>query len=278
MKKITLTLLLGFLALLSVSAFTVLFPNGSAIGYTQSPADGGGGDCSDCHSGGIAAPVPSFASVPAFGAGNTYVPGATYTISVTVTGYPGFGFDLEMLNGQLSASTDAGTFVAGANTLVHPPSTYPTNITHKTPIKLGSYGQFLWTSPASGENVYVYAAFNGVNLDGTPNGDKCVDFTQTLLGTPTGIASGAASTPLLTLFPNPASDELHITYSLAKNSRVLICLFDLRGQLVAQLLDQTQEPGEQLFDANLPTGLGQGIYTLCLSVDGVVTMKWLVVR
>ncbi len=279
MKKRTLTLLLGSLALLSVSAFTVINSNGSQVGDTNSPPDAGPYDCTNCHHGGTATPVPTFTAVPAFGSGMTYLPGTTYTISFAVTGYPGFGFDVEMLNGNTATSTAAGTFTAvGTNVLVHAASTYPINLTHSTPIHTGSVGSFKWVSPAAGGTVYVYAAYNGVNLDGNTTGDKGIDKTYTLVVSPTAVPEIAASNVSFNMFPNPASDHLNLTYTLAKTSVVSIQIYSMQGKLVSNLLTQTLEAGEQTYNADLPESLAKGIYNLSLTVDGVVTMKKLMIH
>ncbi len=168
--------------------------SGSQIAWTNSLPDGPG-TCSSgggCHSGGSATPVFHFTATPAF-TGNTYVPGTIYTVSIGVTGYPKFGFDLEMLNGQLSTSVAAGTFVALTKSTVHPAGTYPISITQNATILSTSTATFKWTAPASG-NVYVYGDGNGVDGDGGTGGDKAVLYTLTLTPATTGTPPVAAFT------------------------------------------------------------------------------------
>src|SRR5665213_922675 len=97
--------------------------------YTDSPPDGPG-DCTGCHSGGSATPTFTLTPSPAFGAGNTFIPGTKYTFTLKLTGYVDFGFDLEIINGQASSSLDAGKLAAGTTTQVIANSGAPTNITH----------------------------------------------------------------------------------------------------------------------------------------------------
>jgi hypothetical protein len=279
MKKKRLFTLLGIAtAGMSISAFTLLSSNGSQTFITGSPADGGtsAGTCGSCHAGGSATPVVHFSASPAFGSGNTYMPGVTYTVSMNVTGYPDFGFDLEMLNGQTASSVDGGT-VGPAVSKTRVTTGPPTNISHSSTIATASSGTWKWKAPASG-NVYVYASCLGANGNGSTSGDKYVAFTQTLVPSPTAVINIQESNTLFTFFPNPASDNIHLNYSLEKSSKVTISIYDMNGRLASTLLDQNQEQGEQSFDAALPSGLAKGIYTLNLMVDGQPTVKKLMIK
>jgi hypothetical protein len=277
MKKRTLGLLVFVATTLAISAYTLVNSNGTQIGYTLSPPDGPG-DCSSCHGGGSAIPVVSFSASPAFGPGNTYVPGTVYTLSYAVTGYPYFGFDLEMINGQLAASKDAGsgwTNVSGCR--ITPTGTYPTNISHSSPIASGSAGTWKWTAPASG-NVYVYSSALGVNHDGGQNGDKVASYTLTLAPFAAGIGEQASNLNNLNLFPNPASGMIHLSYTLDKTSSVTVQVLDLSGKRVTELFNQHVAAGEQKFDANLPSELSKGVYLVSLSVNGIQSVKRLVIQ
>ncbi|HXC05758.1 MAG TPA: choice-of-anchor V domain-containing protein [Bacteroidia bacterium] len=276
MKQKRLFTVLGIVvAGISISAFTVLSSNGSQTFETNSPPDGPG-DCSGCHSGGSATPVANITASPAFGSGNTYMPGVTYTVSVNVTGYPYFGFDLEMINGQTASSVDGGTVgPAISNTRVT--TGPPTNISHSAPIATSSAGTFKWKAPTSG-SVYIYASLLGVNHNGSTSGDKLLKYTSTLVPSPTSVQNIAEKNNTFSFFPNPASDQIHLNYSLDKSAKVVISVYDMNGRLAATLLDQTQDQGEQNFDAALPSSLSKGIYTLNLMVDGQATVKKLVIR
>jgi hypothetical protein len=276
MKQKRLFTVLGVVvAGISISAFTVLSSNGSQTFETNSPPDGAGA-CNNCHSGGTATPVVHFSASPAFGSGNTYMPNVTYTVSMNVTGYPYFGFDLEMINGQTASSVDGGTLgPAVSNTRVT--TGPPTNISHSAPIITSASGTFKWKAPASG-NVYVYASCLGVNHNGSTSGDKMVSFTQTLFPSPTGVQNLEETKTVFNFFPNPATDYIHLNYSLDKSSKVTITVYDMNGRLAATLLDQNQEQGTQSFDASLPADLAKGIYTLHLTIDGTPTVQKLMIR
>jgi hypothetical protein len=279
MKKKKIFFVLGIATtILSISAFTLVNSNGSQIYYTDSPVDGPG-DCSSCHHGGSATCVPTFSASPAFGSGNTFMPGVTYTISVGETGYPYYGFDLEICNKNSAVCTDGGTFVAAVSSCQFhaPASPYPTNVTHTATTPTATKAKFTWKAPASGK-AYMYMDMNGVNGDGSTSGDKPVADSIVLSPSPTAIVELEEHNTNLSFFPNPATDQIALSYSLDKPSVVEIQLYDINGRLVSTLLKQTTQTGEQHYAAALPAELGKGIYTLTLLVDGQPTVKKLMIR
>jgi len=169
------------------SGFTVVNSSGIAY-YTNSPSDGA--TCNSCHSGGSATTTGSVTASPAFGGSGTnltYVPNTTYTITVKESGYPDWGFDVEIMNtNSASGTTNAGTMTA-ISTNCKLNGTGPTNITHNATIATATTATFKWVAPASG-TAYLYAAINGVNNNGSTSGDKVMNIAYVL--TP------AATTPV----------------------------------------------------------------------------------
>lgn len=257
--------------------------NGSQIAWTNSPPDGAG-TCSSgggCHGGGSATPVISFTSSPAFGAGNTYVPGTVYTISFKVTGYPYYGYDIEMLNGNTTSATAAGTFAALTNSQIHPAGTYPINITQATSGKIAATiaATFKWTAPASG-TVYVYGDGNGVNGDGGTNGDNAVLFTKVLTrASGVGISENVIANINLSVFPNPVSESAHVSYELSENSTVSASLINMTGQTVATFFNkEDQSIGIQNKTLTLDPSIAKGIYFVAINVNGKNSYKKIVVQ
>jgi hypothetical protein len=266
------------ITLLVISGFTLVNSNGAQIGYTLSPPDGPG-DCSICHGGGATIPTVSVTATPAFGTGNTYVTGTTYTVAVNVTGYVRFGFDLEMINGTAASSGDAGTIgPAVSNCHITAPSSFPTvtNVSHNAPIPSTSSATFKWTAPASG-NVYVWIVGLGVNFDGTNSGDRVKDYNFMLSPLGSGIIERNENPFNLNVFPNPTSDKLHLSYSLMQRGSVNIQVFDLNGKVAMNLLTETQDAGEHSFDSSI-SSLPKGIYTVQVNLDGLKSVKKLLVQ
>lgn len=290
-KKIFLPIVSGA-AILVLSASTVINSSGVA-NWSGSPVDGGpgsGGTCAACHSGGSATPTSVVTASPAFGGtGNnlTYVAGTSYTITVTPGGgYARYGFNCEIINstGTTAGSTvaDFGTLGAaiGSNTQMTSAATnspYPSCAVHTGSSTTTAF-KFKWTAPASGTG-YLYADVLGVNNNGSTSGDKVSAVTSYTLTKTTGagIDAHAQNANELSLFPNPATDNVRITYILRERGAVSVKLFNLNGELVADLLNETQEVGIQSNDARLPSGLAKGLYMVKLTVNGQQSTQKLMV-
>jgi hypothetical protein len=281
MKKIWFIATLWVSALALIFSFTPLHSDGSVTDDTGSPVDGNRFSCRGCHGGGASFTCsPSISATPAFGPGNTYTPNATYTIAIGESGAPYFGFDLEICSKNSTVCTDGGTFLAaGANCQIHAPlSPHTTNVTHTAAIAGSSKASFTWKAPASG-NCYVYLVELGANGNGMSSGDMVVNDSIVLSASPTGIADAAANNPQsLNLFPNPASGQLQIAYTLSQHAVVAIHLYDLSGKFVSSLFNGEQEAGEQSYSAVLPASLDKGMYLLQLEVDGKLSVKRLVLK
>jgi hypothetical protein len=78
-------------------------------------------------------------------------------------------------------------------------------------------------------------------------------------------------------YPNPFNSTTTITYSLTRQSQVILKVIDLLGREVAVLVDGRQEPGMQSiqFDAG---DFGSGVYICRLSVDGSQEIRKLLVQ
>jgi hypothetical protein len=274
-NKFTLFTLIG-LGVIVVSAFTIVKSSGEEW-RSNSPWDGS--TCSACHSGGSTIPTLSITAVPAFGAGNTYTANTTYTITATVAGsYTAYGFNLEIINTNAAAGAkNAGTFntMLSPNTQIYAHTTDPSTLSHSAPSN-GIYS-FVWTAPDSGK-AYLYFAGLGVNLDGTDGGDK-VGTTSMIL---TPVSSAGIETYLnndinLTVFPNPATDNVYLTYTLKEVGSVSIKLYNLNGDFVCSLLHKTQNIGLQNINAYLPVGLSKGLYLIKFTINDRQTTQKLMV-
>lgn len=126
------------------------YPGGSPAGYTGSPGDGK--DCKQCH-GGTTAAVANWitSNIPVEG----YVPGSTYTITVTVTGSGKKGFQVSPQNGSGDL---LGTLTAGNGTELNGGGKYVTQSSSvNTNPAIWTFG---WTAPNAGTGeVTFYGAF-----------------------------------------------------------------------------------------------------------------------
>ena len=124
-------------------------PSGAPAGYTGSPADGQ--NCTACH-GGTATTASGLISsnIPAAG----YTPGTAYTITATLSGSGGKGFEISPQN---TAGTLLGSLTAGSNNHI----TGIKYVTHNGAVTTSpAVWSFTWTAPAAGTgSVTFYGAF-----------------------------------------------------------------------------------------------------------------------
>ena len=289
-KKIILPVITG-LAVMVLSSSTAVVWNAGLANWTGSPVDGGpgsAGQCSSCHSGSTsAAPTLSVTASPVFGTGNKYMPGTTYTITITPSGsYPKYGFNCEIINSQsttpasvlmfgtfgAAVSTNCQIFAAGQSYAGYPPCALHNAAS-------ASAFKFKWIAPASGTG-YLYSNVLGSDGVDDQGGDKVsgvLSMTLTPAST-SGIASHAENVHALAVFPNPATDNVRITYTLMERETVSVKLYSLNGELVADLLNETQEVGLQNANAHLPLGLANGLYMVKLNVNGEQSTQKLLIQ
>ena len=87
----------------------------------------------------------------------------------------------------------------------------------------------------------------------------------------TGVDPQEISDFMLTNFPNPVSahiNDLSVSFSIQKPSRVHIQLFNIKGQIVETLVNEDKNVGEYAIDYKV-NELSSGIYFTKMSVDGV---------
>ncbi len=278
-KKAVIFLMLAII-IFGASAFTVLHTSGYAYA-SGSPYDGS--SCALCHGGGPTTPTVIVNANPAFGSGNTYSPGSTYTLDVVVSGaYPKYGFNTEILDSNNpNVVNDAGICgpPVSANVSKIPASGgNPTNYTHNFPI--GSAGSttfsFQWTAPASGP-VYIYTSGLGVNFTSTSGGDKVATYSV-ILGPTVGIATHSESEIDFKIFPNPATDKVRLSFFAQEKSFVSVKLYALNGQLIAELLNTICAHGPQISDINLPSDLSRGMYFVRIKMNDHEISKRLVLH
>jgi hypothetical protein len=168
--------------------------------------------------------------------------------------------------------------------------------------KLDSEGSFLWVKragSASSENgnsvycdnignCYLTGYFYGtIGFDGTflfNSGEGDVFITK--LSSPTNVTEG--NQPAIYLngvssYPNPFYYKTSITYNLPKSGHTRVCIYNVKGQLVASLLDTYQISGEHSleWDGRNQNGrsISSGIYMCRIMSSGEAeTHKMLLIK
>jgi hypothetical protein len=227
--------------------------SGALPGRVGAPADNG----LTCAASGCHGATPQNASnlfavgVPAAG----YNPGQTYLVQVNFSGTGNKGFQISpqtvagALQGELinvTTSGSSGTQTVGSGKYV----------THTLP-QSGPSGSwtFQWKAPAAGTGpVTFYGAFvNGRNTG--------LRLSQQVVQE--NLAASVADNGKLKnfrIYPNPVTDKVTVSYTLERNEKVNIKIFDITGRQSMQLLNSNEEAGEQQHVFEVKQSLAAGVY------------------
>jgi hypothetical protein len=227
MKKtllFTTSVLIGLL-LLTYPEITKGTVNGSPGGKTNSPLDGS--NCTGCHTSTLnngQGSVVITSNMP----NNQYVPGQTYTITVTAS-HPSFstyGFELTAENG----SSKAGSFIitnSSETKLVNNSNA----VTHKMQGTLGASIKTWtvdWTAPGFFSAVDFYVCAITGNGDGGNSGDQVYTNIYTVTeSSPTAIHENKQ---LFSVFYSDGKINIDAT-----NTIELINIYNINGQLVKSI-------------------------------------------
>ncbi len=203
-------------------------------------APGSNGTCSACHGGGAGTTTAAIAlkeKATGTAANGVYKPGVVYT--VTISGNNAslafFGFQVTAVKGTVQAGTFSNVGadkhianVSGLQLVEHSTSLAKTN---------GQYeASFDWTAPVAGTGTVTFnGIINGVNKDNNTGGDKSSNTVALNLTeqTTTGIAENKYLKSLK-VFPQPATDMLHISSEDLKEGRYTLTVYDLNGKALWQ--------------------------------------------
>jgi hypothetical protein len=213
-----------------------------------------------------------------------YTPGQSYTINVTATqsGINLYGIDFEALT---SANQNAGTLAAGTGTQIKTTTVGGVarkNLVHTTGGGASSGTHtftFNWTAPAAGTgNVTFYWAILAANGNFSNSGDYVYTRTQALTEyvAPSGINNidGAIN---LNVYPNPASDNIHITYFLNNMGETEIGIYSLEGTLVKTSVSGNETTGSHIATTDI-SDLAKGIYVIKMSTNTKTISRKIVVQ
>jgi hypothetical protein len=271
MKKSILFIALGA-AVISASSF-VISSNGIA-GQTGAPGEN---TCAGCHSGGAGTTSVSISTTPSI-TSNQYIPGQTYTVTITVANasFSKFGFGCEILN---ASNANAGVMANAQTGVTFANSGTRKNAIHNAP-KTGTGSasfSFEWTAPTSG-NATIYAAGNAVNGTGSTAGDRPGNTSLALTMLGVDVKENAVSGFNLNIYPNPTANQINLDYLLTKQADVKIALFDLKGSEVKVLVNEKQEPGQQNVSSEIDEDIEKGIYIIKLSIDNKSAVQKLFIK
>jgi hypothetical protein len=235
------------LLLSSYSGKDSKYPGGAPAGYTGSPSDNQ--NCTACHNG-SASTVQNWITSDVGPEG--YVPGQTYTITVTVTGSGTKGFEVSPQN---QAGDLLGTLVAGTGSKLVGSGKY---VTHTSSSNANpKVWTFQWTAPDAGTGpVTMYGAF-ALNKSATKLSTLAIA-ENTTTSVPEAVVPGG-----IKVFPNPAIDLMHVGFNLESASDVTISLVNISTGIKQLLKREKMSPGAHDLSLDCST-VANGSYILLM--------------
>lgn len=239
--KISPIQVMGIIALgLSVALSTDLYSNlaGAPVARSGAPFEN---SCatSSCHSGTLNS-GPGGVTIESDASGNTWVPGQTYNLTVTVTqtGIQRWGF--EVLSGysaiqNLSIGT---TLLTNTNETQIKTFSNKKYVTHRTNGSFGSTDlkvwNFQWEAPATDAgDVTFYVAGNAANNNGQRTGDQIYTSSLTLFNNAVGVEEATAGLNAMQVFPTTVQDFVTVRLVNAHLQQLDLRLMNMNGQEVA---------------------------------------------
>jgi hypothetical protein len=206
-----------------------------------------------------------------------YTPGQTYTLTATVSqqGRSLFGIGLEAL---LPSGANAGNLVPGTGTTTKNATIAGNsrkNIVHN--MNAGATANahsftFTWTAPATDVGpITIYYAGNATNNNGTKTGDYIYNGSQVVTPASVNVQEQINTPFTFSFYPNPATENITVNYSLEQSTKVTYAIYDLTGKLV-QTESSNRFPGAQQQNVNV-NNLQAGTYLLSVNVNGNVITK-----
>lgn len=260
--------ILGF----TVSMGTILVKEDGRAGATGSPGEN---TCNTslCHTGNSVNSTNGSITIESPDlTGWQYVPGESYTISVTVEqnnrGLFGIGFEA-----LTSTNNNAGILTPGDDTQLKNRFIQGVSRVNVVHIENGGLSQnshtftFGWQAPATDIGpVTFYAAGNAANNNGSASGDFIYTTNQVVTpATTVGFNDLSKIDVSLNVYPNPAADDLNFTYVLPEPALVRAEIFSISGESVRVLFEEKQQAGETYQSVRI-SDLSQGTYLLRLSI------------
>lgn len=247
--------------------------NGKA-GATGSPGEN---NCRNCHSTYALNSTLGSMTITSNMTNWEYVPGQTYQISVTVaqTGKNLFGLGFEALQ---SSGANAGTLTAGTGTTIKNATVAGNsrrNIVHQLNggASAGTHTfTFNWAAPTTNIGaITLYAAGDACNANGSDTGDYVYTASQVVNPAPVGITEEDLAPFTFSFYPNPATENITVNYSLEQSAKVTYTIYDLTGKQV-QSESVNRFPGAQQQNVDV-NNLQAGTYLLSVNVNGNVITK-----
>lgn len=263
------------------------------VGHTGAFGENGGAaepNCSTagCHTG-TAAQCDAFSVISLNSTGSPslstgFAASTQYNLFVNAGNAASYGFSLTAID---PSGNPAGSFslTSPANTSLQTASNGRQYVGHKVANSTAAW-TFRWTSPSTtNDTVLFFLAVNQGNANGASSGDRVFLASYRATGTSFGpynlCATGVTdidNVSNMSIFPNPVSDKLNLSFTLEDSKPVKADVYNLNGQLVKPLFNETLSWGEHNRSFNVDGELSTGIYLVKFTVGTAHFFKKVVVE
>ena len=232
-------------------------------------------DCSSCHAGGTTVTQDSAHRIFIFGSGlRAYKPDSVYTISYKLIATGPVGFSSTVLRND--SNTMAGTLMATdtneTKVYLHTASGR-SYMNHREGQVTGGVKEytFKWKAPAKGTGtVTFYFSSLSSNNDDATSDDSVFNNTWIVSEAPvssSGLVQKISGNASVLVYPNPASDRIHISFVNGSDGATSISLTSIDGKQHAELMNEQLSRGAQELNLLIPANLQAGIYFLRIGND-----------
>ena len=254
-------------------AFTFLIVNDilTNVGGSPTGRSGGAGEstCTACHSGTVNSGSGTL-SITSNASNNVYIPGMTYTITVSLeqSGILRYGF--LVLSGY-SASDNASLGTINLTNTTETQQKTPGQrryVTHRQAGTAGPNGNktwsFDWVAPSTDKgDIEFYVSGNAANNNGSTSGDQVYTSSLTLTSTPVTVLDAQSAS--LAVYPSMVENNLKVKVENLSSRDLQIRVLNAAGQEVKLLRkDMIGSSNLEEIDAS---SWGQGIYFIEVTGD-----------
>lgn len=139
---------------------------------------------------------------------------------------------------------------------------------------------FQWKAPVAGTGpVTFYGAFNCGNGNSVATGSYVFPATLVIPEiSGDGIDNIDNAQTDFSVFPNPAKENVNITYTIKEARTVEITIYAIDGRKVSTLFNGMENEGGYLHRLSLPAAITPGIYLLQLKTNDQSTIRRIVIE
>lgn len=250
---------------------------GSAAGSTGAPGESAL-SCTQCHTGSVLSGASENSLVVSDGSGpiTAYVPGQSYTVSVSMASNPSKkGFQATALD---AGTNMAGNFTALSGTSINGTTRKYANHTSTSNTSATTVWTWTWTAPATDVGpVTFYLATNSADNSGTKFGDE-IYLSQHTIDNFVGIEEVKNEKTILNASYNAANQAINLTFNHQTSGKVFLNLVDSKGNSVYHAQIGESVSGLNKISTYIPVPLTKGMYMAHLFIGNTPMLSKFIVH